>query len=80
MTGAFTRTISILSGFVEGVHIGISDKERLQERVAAIVNRNREKYDDHNIFVRTTRLDICDILLEMRMPSWERDSWLDAIE
>ena len=80
MTGAFTRTISILSGFVDGVHIGISDKERLQERVAAIVSRNRDKYESDEIFVRMSKLEVSDVLSEMKIPPWERESWLDAIE
>ena len=80
MTGAFTRTISILSGFVDGVHIGISDNERLQERVAAIVARNRSKYAQHDIFVRMTKLDVHEVLAEMKVPLNQCEAWIEAIE
>jgi hypothetical protein len=55
MTGAFTRTVNILSGFVEGVQVGTSDKERLQERVSAIVSRNKYA-ENQKLCIRMARL------------------------
>lgn len=81
MTGLFTRTISILSGFVEGVHVGISEREQLQERVAHIAKFNAQKYrDDHDLYLRMTKLEVDDILNESSLNSSEKQDWLRAIE
>ena len=80
MTGAFTRTISILSGFVDGVHIGISDKERMQERISALIQKNRLKYTESDVFVKITKSQVADILHETEIPDAEKEAWIDAIE
>ena len=80
MTGAFTRTVSILSGFVDGVHIGISDKERMQERISALIEKNRLKYKESDVFVKITRSEVADILDDTEIPDTEKEAWLDAIE
>lgn len=47
-TGRFSRVANALAGFIEGVHIGISNKEQMQARISTIWNRLQSQADSHN--------------------------------
>lgn len=69
-TGRFTRLINVLTGFVDGVGVGISDKEQMQSRIAAVV---RGGGDD-------VRAKVEAILDEFEVRDHgDRAAWLDAL-
>ena len=79
-TGRFTRTLNALSGFVEGVQVGISSKEQMQNRIVTVIAKARKNYGDGTLeYEEAARRDVKDILTEFEVPKEEHDSWLDAI-
>lgn len=70
-TGRMSRVVNILSGFVEDVHVGISSKEQLQERMAAISRLDAP--DDEKIRRATETLDELGV-----MDPLERAAWLGS--
>ena len=77
-TGRFTRTLNALSGFVEGVQIGISPREQMQNQIAKAIEKCREDYGPK--YVDHAKELVGKILNEFEVLPVERDVWLDAIE
>jgi hypothetical protein len=78
-TGRATRLLNVLHGVVEGVHLGVSDREAMQARVAAVLARlGRHAASDAIEKLRNEMqeaLDGCPGL-----SGAERDAWLDAFD
>lgn len=79
-TGRFTRTINSLNGFIEQVSVGISDKEQMQNQIAAIINKCRKEIKNKDEFLKITKEKVNNILDEHNISSIERDAWIDAID
>lgn len=74
-TGRFTRTINCLSGFVEEIRVGISEREQMQNQIAACVEQCRNKGFD----IELIKKKVDDILSEFQVPLLEREAWIEAI-
>ena len=75
-TGRYSRVISALDGFVEGVGVGLSDGEQMQARIAAAVATGAREGQA----AEATRASIEEILDEFRVTDdLLRDAWLDAV-
>ena len=79
-TGRFTRTLNTLSGFVEGVKVGISSAEQMQNHISKAIETCREKYKDPEEFMMHAKETVGGILDEFGVVDAEREAWLDAIE
>lgn len=75
-TGRFTRTINCLSGFIEEVRVGISEREQMQNQIASCVEKCRKERFEIDI----TKNKVNDILDEFQVPLLEREAWIEAIE
>jgi len=80
-TGRFVRVINALSGFVDGVTVGVSDAEQLQHRVVAAMNEARKATheEEGDAFAAKARELVRAVLQEMDVPAAEWDAWLNAI-
>jgi hypothetical protein len=79
-TGRFTRTLNALSGFVEGVCVGISPREQMQNQIAKAIETCRNEFKDADKFMVNAKERVSAILNEFSVGEHERDAWLDAIE
>jgi hypothetical protein len=79
-TGRFTRTLNVLTGFVEGVQVGISSREQMQNQISKAIETCRKKYNNSKEFVERAKEMVGNILNEFSISEIERDAWLDAIE
>ena len=77
-TGRMTRLVNALQGLVDGVHVGVSAREQLQARVAAVMKRHRDS---------VTRLGArADLVAALDQAGYgvlmqgERDAWIDAFD
>jgi hypothetical protein len=79
-TGRITRLVSVLQGFVDGVAIAVSPRERLQSRIAAIMARLRKNRG----LKAELRLELEAVLDDgeavLHLLEGEREAWLDAFE
>ena len=72
-TGRVTRLFNALQGLVDGVHIGVSGREAMQARIAAIMARKTKD--------ATTRKDLEEVLDDATdLMAGERDAWLQAYD
>ena len=80
-TGRMGRLVNALSGYVDGVQVGISDREQLQNNIATAVRRNKELYDeDSEKYQSEARKDVEKILDDLGITNQdERTAWLDAV-
>jgi hypothetical protein len=77
-TGRFTRTLNALTGFIEQVQIGINSREQMQNHIAMIVKKTKERLGTH--FQEEARKEVKKILEEFNVPEPEHLAWLDAID
>jgi hypothetical protein len=84
-TGRVTRLFNALHGVVDGVHLGISDREALQARISRILAKLAERKlgSNENYVVKNLRADLSmalDECLPGVLMQGERDAWLDAFD
>ncbi len=73
-TGRVTRLVNSLTGFIDGINIGISENEQINNAVIAAIRRC-EKDKNLNIVQEVTK-----ILDELNITDKEqRNIWLDAV-
>jgi hypothetical protein len=80
-TGRFNRVINVLSGFVDEVHVGISDKEQMQNQIIMAIRKARDVYgDDTDEYRYRAREEVGKILDSFDiMDEKSRNDWLDSI-
>ena len=79
-TGRFTKTLNVLSGFVEEIQVGISDKEQMQNRIVQKLAELRKNFESESEeYNKKATEDIATILTEFKIPAEEQSAWLDAI-
>ena len=79
-TGRATRILNSLQGIVDGIHIGVSEREALQARITAIIGRrNKSKESESATYLRKELADVLDGSYKELMDG-ERDAWLQAFD
>ena len=72
-TGRFSRTVNVLNGFIDGVEIGISKPEQMQNQIAQVVKKSCKSSEK--------KKEIATILDDFgEHNEIIRDSWLDAVD
>ena len=72
-TGRFSRIVNVLNGFIDGVEIGISKPEQMQNQIAQVVKKSCKSSEK--------KKEIADILDDFgEHNEIIRDSWLDAVD
>ena len=82
-TGRFTRVINALSGFVDGVGVGVSESEQLQNAVVAALDAAAKATGGAghgDAFAAKARELVRATLVELKVPEAQWDAWLDAVE
>ncbi len=75
-TGRINRLIHVLSTFVEGVNIGISEEEEMQMLIQSLIRRLNEK----KIKKSQAKNEMIKILDDFHLSEDRRVGWLDALE
>ena len=76
-TGRFSRLVNALSGFVEEVSVGISEREQISDAVITCLRKCKEKAGEGYVLVAKDRVQA--LLKEYDVAEGEHDAWLDAI-
>lgn len=79
-TGRFTRTLNTLSGFIDGVQVGISLREQMHNQIAKAIEKSRIKYKDNIEFVGYAREQVTSTLTDFGVQGTECQPWLDALD
>lgn len=72
-TGRFTRTVNALSGYIETIQVGISNKEQMQNRISLVLKNTTNQEEAKTLI--TNILDEFHITEET-----ERKDWLQAVD
>jgi len=75
-TGRATRLLNSLQGIIEGIHIGVSEREALQARIATIIQRSRGS--KRSCVLRQELEDT--LVTSCNLMEGEREAWLDAFD
>ena len=79
-TGRFNRTINALTGFIDEVRVGISEREEMQNRIVMCIRKCRETHStDEDAYAEDARKQVKDILDEFKIDGDDVIAWLDAI-
>ena len=81
-TGRVTRLFNALHGVVDGVHLGVSDREAMQARVSRVLAKLSKKAVDAKA-VEALRADLVRAIDDCppgQMMPGERDAWLEAFD
>lgn len=79
-TGRFNRTINALSGFIDEVHVGISEGEEMQNRIVMCLRKLRELHGDQTEeYIEAAKKEVDGILTEFNIAEADKSAWLDAI-
>ena len=92
-TGRATRLLNSLQGIVEGVHIGVSEREAMLARIAVVLNKLEKTNGPHashallashasHVFRASLRIELENVLTECMhdLVCGERDAWLQAFD
>jgi hypothetical protein len=75
-TGRMTRIVNALQGLVDGIHITVSPRERLQAAAAQIVSRKVNGVSDPSL-----KQELVDVLNDVPdITPAERDAWIEAFD
>ena len=78
-TGRFSRIVNVLNGFIDGVEIGISKPEQMQNQIAQVVKKSCKSSE--KIKEGEGEKEIAAILDDFgEHNEIIRDSWLDAVD
>ena len=78
-TGRATRLLNALHGVVDGVHLGVSDRDAMQARIARIIARRVPGIDEETKSGLRKELEQAIDECKSVMPG-ERDAWLEAFD
>jgi hypothetical protein len=78
-TGKMTRIVNSLQGIVDGVLIGVSQREQMQARIIVIMNKLRQGAKNKDALRRELANAIDELPVDQLM-NGERDAWLAAFD
>ena len=78
-TGKMTRIVNSLQGLVDGVLIGVSQREQMQARIIIIMNKLRQGAKNKDALRRELAIAIDELPVDQLM-NGERDAWLAAFD
>ena len=78
-TGKMTRIVNSLQGIVNGVLIGVSQREQMQARIIIIMNKLRQGAKNKDALRRELAIAIDELPVDQLM-NGERDAWLAAFD
>ena len=73
-TGKYNRLINSLVGILDGVYVGISEREEIQLEFAQLINRLQEKAINKQTFANAVE-EACNILVNEE----NKGTWIDAL-
>jgi hypothetical protein len=73
-TGKYNRLINSLVGILDGVYVGISEREEIQLEFAQLIQRLQEKEINKRTFANAVE-EACNILINEE----NKGTWIDAL-